>query len=78
MFDMRRCEFIPVLGGAAVYPPLAARVQKPERVGRIVFLHALAENEPEAQAPAVAFRQGLEALPPSCAVTEDNLPRAAL
>ena len=63
---------------AAVYPPLAARVQKPERVGRIVFLHALAENEPEAQAPAVAFRQGLEALPPSCAVTGDNLPRAAL
>ena len=78
MFDMRRCEFIPLLGGAAVYPPLAARVQRPERVVRIVFLPALAENEPEAQAPAVAFRQGLEALPPSCAVTGDNLPRAAL
>jgi hypothetical protein len=66
MFDMRQCEFIPLLGGAAVYPPLAARVQQPERV---VFLHALAENELEAQAGRVAFRQALEALPSSCAGT---------
>jgi hypothetical protein len=70
MLDMRRCEFIPLLGGAAVYPPLAAHAQQPERV---VFLHALAENEPEAQAGLVAFRQGLEALPSSCAVTGNRL-----
>jgi hypothetical protein len=72
MFEMRRCEFIPLLGGAAVYPPLTARAQQPERVRRIVLLHALAENELEAQAPVVAFRQGLEALPP-VAVTGDRL-----
>jgi hypothetical protein len=71
MFAVRRCELIPLLGGAAVYPPLAA----PERLRRcsIVLLHARVENEPEAQAPVAAFRQGFEALPPSFAVTGDRL-----
>ena len=68
MFD-RRCEFIPLLGGAAVYPPPAARGQQLEQS---VLLHALVENDPEAQAPVVAFRQGLEALLP-LAVTGDRL-----
>jgi putative ABC transport system substrate-binding protein len=66
MFGMRRREFITLLGGAAVAPsllwPLAARAQQADRVRRIVFLHALAENDPEAPARVVAFRQGLEAL----------------
>ena len=70
MFDMRRCEFIPLLGGAAVYPLLAARASQLERV---VSLHALAENEREAQARVVAFRQGFEALPPYCATTRNRL-----
>jgi putative ABC transport system substrate-binding protein len=67
--NIRRREFISLLDGAATWP-LAARAQQPER---IVLLNALAENDPEAQAPVVAFRPGLEALPPTCAVTGDRL-----
>ena len=61
---IRRRKFLVTLlgGGAAVAWPLAARAQQPERMRRIVFLHALAENDPEAQARVAAFRQGLETL----------------
>jgi putative ABC transport system substrate-binding protein len=59
---MRRREFIALLGGATVTWPLAARAQQPERMRRIVFLHALAENDPEVEARVKAFRQGLEGL----------------
>jgi putative ABC transport system substrate-binding protein len=61
MLDVRRREFITLAAGAAAWP-LAARAQQGGRVRRIVFLHALAENNPEAQARIVAFRQGLETL----------------
>src|SRR5207248_2963482 len=61
MLDVRRRELIALLGGAAAWP-LVARAQQGERVRRIVFLHGIAENDPEAQARVVAFRQGLEAL----------------
>ncbi len=58
---MRRREFIALLGGAAAWP-LAARAQQPDRMRRIAVLMNNAEDDPEGQARAVAFRQGLQAL----------------
>jgi putative ABC transport system substrate-binding protein len=58
---MKRREVIALLGGAAAWP-LAADAQHPDRMRRIVFLHSLAENDPEVQARIAAFRQGLETL----------------
>jgi putative ABC transport system substrate-binding protein len=57
---IRRREFISLLGGAAVTWPITAWAQRAERMRRIVFLHALAEQDPEVQARIAAFRQGLE------------------
>jgi hypothetical protein len=61
MSGMGRRQFVVLLGGAAAWP-VAVRAQQPERMRRIVFLHGIAENDPEAQARVVAFQQGLEAL----------------
>src|SRR5215208_4914667 len=61
MLETTRRDFISLLAGAAAWP-LTARAQQGERMRRIVFLHGIAENDPEAQARVVAFRQGLEAL----------------
>jgi putative ABC transport system substrate-binding protein len=57
-----RRKFLATLGGAAVAWPLAARAQRAERMRRIGVLVAYAENDPEAQARFVAFRQGLREL----------------
>ena len=59
---MKRREFITLLGGAAAAWPLAARAQQAERVRRIAVLMNNAEDDPEGQARADAFRQGLQAL----------------
>src|ERR1700738_391478 len=60
--DMRRREFITLLGGAAAAWPLSARAQQPERVRRIGVLMAFAESDPEGQAYVAAFREGLQKL----------------
>jgi putative tryptophan/tyrosine transport system substrate-binding protein len=58
---MRRREFIAGLGGTAAWQ-VAALAQQPDRVRRVGFLHALAENDPEAQARVAVFREGLARL----------------
>jgi putative tryptophan/tyrosine transport system substrate-binding protein len=61
MGQMKRREFITLLGTAAAWP-LAARAQQPTGVRRITFLHPYAEGDPEVLTRVIAFREGLEAL----------------
>ena len=61
-FDqLKRREFITLLGGAAAWP-LAARAQQGERMRRIGVLMPLAADDAIAQARNAAFLQGLQQL----------------
>src|ERR1700730_14402630 len=57
--DMRRREFICLLGGAAAWP-LGARAQQSEKMRRIGVLMNLAADDAEGQARLAAFLQGLQ------------------
>jgi putative ABC transport system substrate-binding protein len=62
MFDVRRRQFITLLGGAAAWP-LAANAQQPrERMRRIGVLMGFAEGDAGWQANVAALRAGLQEL----------------
>ena len=58
MLEIRRREFITLLGGAAAWP-LAARAQQGERMRRIGVLMAWDENDSVAKTFVSAFTQAL-------------------
>src|SRR5947207_5443256 len=59
MLDLRRRQFISLLGAAAAWP-LAAHAQQPDRIRQIAVLAPLAEGDPEMTARLAGFRRGLE------------------
>jgi putative ABC transport system substrate-binding protein len=59
---MRRRDFIALAAGITLARPLAAHAQRGDRMRRIAVLMSNAEDDPEGQVRAAAFRQGLREL----------------
>ena len=60
--QLKRREFITLLGGAVAAWPFAAHAQQPDRLRRIGVLMSVPENDPEAQAWLGTFSEGLQQL----------------
>jgi hypothetical protein len=60
--EIRRRQFITLLGGAVAAWPLAAGAQQAERMRRIGVLTTTAADDPETQARIGAFLQGMKNL----------------